>query len=255
MSEEDEAESGSILPISQGALREDILHTHIYPEMAQVYYWSEDWEPDFYVALARAGFISISFDHPELGPLLIPEMQKSYAVLDWGSLHVSRKLRKLMRSQRLEQEGIELHFSARTERVVERLLSYHAPNTWLTLPYRELLTRLPTGFSTDFSMHAVELWSRARKQLIAGEIGYTLGRTYTSLSGFCMRPDPEWRHFGTLQQLMLASRLEDCGYAFWNMGDPSPPYKTALGARILPRDAFLSRWIPARQQTPRSPLS
>lgn len=252
MSEEEDA--SPILPISYRALRGDILHGAIYPDLAQVYYWSENWDPDFYVALARAGFISISYDHPDYGPLLIPEMQKSYAVLDWDRLHLSRKLRKLMRSDRLAEADVELRFSQQTDRVVERLVAYHAPTTWLTEPYRELLKRLPKGFTQDFSIHAVELWSRTQDLLIAGELGYSLGRTYTSLSGFCARADPRWRHFGTLQQVMLATRLEACGYAFWNMGDPSPPYKTALGARILPRERFLERWLPARGQSPTRPL-
>lgn len=243
-------DANPILPISQEVLREDILHSHIYPNLTQVYYWSEDWDPGFYIALAHAGFISISHEHPEYGPLLIPEMQECYAVLDWSELHRSRKLCKLMRSERLAEESIELRLVDDTGRVIERLVDYHTPSTWLTRPYREMLRRLPTGARTDFSLHGVELWSRKRDRLIAGELGYSLGRTYTSLSGFCTRPNPEWRRFGTLQQVLLARRLEACGYAFWNMGDPGPAYKRELGARILPRHDFLERWLRARDELP-----
>ena len=56
----------------------------------------------------------------------------------------------------------------------------------------------------------------------------------------------EWRHFGTLQMWLLANRLRDRGYAFWNLGHPYQPYKERIGARILPRDVFLKRWLEAR---------
>ena len=87
-------------------------------------------------------------------------------------------------------------------------------------------------------------------KLVAGELGYTIGRTYTSLSGFCTRPDREWRHFGTLQMVMLAEHLRDLGYAFWNMGHPVQKYKRALGARVIAREEFLLRWLGASCEEP-----
>ncbi|MCA9505006.1 MAG: GNAT family N-acetyltransferase [Spirochaetaceae bacterium] len=255
MSEEEE-EGTRILPISPISLHEEILETHVYADLGQVYYWSQHWDPDFYVALAYAGFISISYEHPEIGAVLIPEMQREYAVLDWPDLHRSRQLRRLLRSGRLEREAIELRVTPDVDEVVERLLAYHAPETWLTVPYRELLENLPrTGHRVGgFSLHAIELRAREDRRLVAGELGYSLGSTYTSLSGFCTRPDRSWRHFGTLQQVLLAERLAASGYAFWNMGHPDPAYKIALGARILPRQTFLRRWIRARDVAVPHPL-
>ena len=81
--------------------------------------------------------------------------------------------------------------------------------------------------------------------LVAGELGYTTGSVYTSLSGFCTRSDREWRHFGNLQLLLLAKALETRGYAFWNLGHPGMAYKRALGAQTLPRRKFLARWLEA----------
>ena len=60
-----------ILPISPQDLREDSLRDVIYPDVAQSYYWSKDWDPDFYVALARAGFISISHHDPRPTPSIL----------------------------------------------------------------------------------------------------------------------------------------------------------------------------------------
>jgi len=225
------------------------LREHLYPDLEHTLFWSQRWEPGFYIALAEAGFISISMADPGLGDVLIAELQESYAVLDWDRLHVSRHLGKLLRSGRIESEGVELRVVDDPAPVITRLLEQYRESTWLTDTYVELLHRLPTADVPAFSLHGVELWSRERDLLVAGELGYTIGRTYTSLSGF-HTPDTvdagRWRHFGTLQMWLLAKRLQERSYAFWNLGHPYQGYKTALGARLLPRGEFLERWLKAQ---------
>jgi len=240
-----------IHPIRPADLREDLLREEFYPDLERTFYWSNDWDPDFYIALAHAGFISISHGNTEYGTLLLPELQKRYAVLDWENLHLSGQIQKLMRSDRFEEEEIELRIVPDHERVLGRVLDYHGQQaTWLTEPYCQLLEELPRGGHGDFALHGVELWSGKRDRLVAGEFGYTIGRTYTSLSGFCTRPDPEWRGFGTLQMVLLAERLRESGFAFWNMGHPGQAYKRALGARLVERGIFLKRWLAARDALP-----
>lgn len=234
-----------IFQISPEMLQEDRLHELLYPDLGHTLYWSTHWDAAFYVQLARAGFISISTTHPDHGPILLAELQAAYAVLDWENLHRSSQIRRLARSGVLEEEQIELRITGACERIVERLLEYHRPRTWLTAPYRKLLQEIPSGDDAHFGLQAVELWSHKQNMLVAGELGYTIGRTYTSLSGFTTRPARQWRHFGTLQLVMLAERLQSRGYAFWNMGHTSQDYKLALGARILPRAEFLTRWLEA----------
>jgi len=234
-----------IRPIDALDLDPSSLRTRIYPDEAQTYYWSDCWDPEFYVALAEAGFISISMAHPRAGDVLIPELQDRYAVLDWADVHVSRNLRKLLRSGRIESEGIELRVVDDPRRVVARLLDQYREETWLTERYVDLIERLPTEDVRGFALHGVELWARERNRLVAGELGYSIGRTYTSLSGFHTPDDVDaghWRHFGTLQMWLLAQRLEERGYAFWNLGHPRPRYKTEFGARLVPRAEFLARW-------------
>ncbi len=79
--------------------------------------------------------------------------------------------------------------------------------------------------------------------MVAGEIGYRVGRVYTSLTGFFDRRDPELRNVGTLQLVLLARHLEASGFAFWNLGQPEMQYKRDLGAPALPRPVFLRRWF------------
>lgn len=234
-------------------LDEEVLRAHLYPRAETTLYWSDSWDPEFYVSLARAGFICIAAHHPELGSVLIAELQRSYAVLDWENLHCSRHLRRLMASRRLEEEDIELRVAETSDRVLERLAGYHGEESWLHGSYQALVRELSRSGDNHFAVHGVELWSRRRDELVAGELGYSIGGTYTSLSGFCSREDPRWRHFGTLQQVLLARGLEERGYAFWNMGHVSMRYKRELGARVVPRAAFLERWCAARDASPTLP--
>jgi hypothetical protein len=240
--------------LTASMLEEPVLHTQVYPDLDHTFYWDDSWDPSLYIAAARAGFISITHCDPELGPLLMAELQPSYAVLDWNDLHRSKSLRRRMHSEPLAGDGIELRIVPSVGRVLQGIREHHA-SSWLLEPYEALVLELPGGDAPGFAIRGVELWSRRRGKLLAGELGYTIGCVYTSLSGFCVRDDPVLRSSGTLQMILLAERLRDAGYAFWNLGHPAPSYKFEIGGRILPRDQFLGRWLEARDRTPASTLS
>jgi Leu/Phe-tRNA-protein transferase len=123
------------------------------------------------------------------------------------------------------------------------------------LPKARQAAPLEASGGGAFALHAVELWSRRDDDLVAGELGYTLGRTYTSLSGFCSPDDSRWRHFGTLQMVRLAEWLRDGDFAFWNLGHPHMEYKQAIGARWVQREHFLGRWRQAIEEAPTVPLA
>merc|ERR1719399_108040 len=75
--------------------------------------------------------------------------------------------------------------------------------------------------------------------MIAGEIGFTIGRVYTSMSGFYDLPGS-----GTVQLVCLGKWLERNNYAFWSLGhcySPQMDYKRQLGHRIYPRADFLQK--------------
>jgi Leu/Phe-tRNA-protein transferase len=241
----------TILPlINPEHLTRDILEAVIYPAPEADLYYSECWDKAFYRDLARAGFISIAHDCGDGCYLLLPEMQKSYAVLDWENLHYSRHIRRMIRQGRLDKEQAYVTINRDTESVINRIVQTYGPRCWLVRPYRELMKEMQLYSGPEFSLIAVELWSGRHNVMICGELGYTIGGAYTSLTGFLDRGNPVSNTMGTVQLLALARLLQKNGYKFWNLGHPHMEYKVRIGARILPRPEFLKRWLHARELRP-----
>jgi len=210
---------------------ERFLHQVIYPDMYHNYYWSDDFSAEYYMAQARAGFIAVTeqFDGEEL---LIPEIQYSYALLDFEDLHISRKTKKV-----IEKVGLRLEITEDLEEVFVGINRYHK-RSWFTPQYLRTLQATQSCYE-DFQVIAAQI--RRDGVVVAGEIGYIIGSTYTSLSGFSSKAKP-FRNHGTAQLVLLGEYLDAEGFAFWNLGQPYMDYKLALGAKIYSRGAFLERW-------------
>ncbi len=204
--------------------------------MKNSYYWSDDWSEEFYIDLAKAGFISTTHDTPD-ALLLLPELQYDYAILDFSDLHISKKVKKI-----LHQKKYEFCINTQFNEVLERFSSQHKYN-WLKGEYIDLLKKLFLNNDTrdDFKIISVELLCAESKKLIAGEVGYIIGKTYTSLSGFSSK-EKKYSNYGTLQLVLLAQHLEKNTFKFWNLGHPHMQYKQKLGCRTYPREEFLQRW-------------
>jgi Leu/Phe-tRNA-protein transferase len=233
-------------------LSPEILLRYVYPNLDQDLYWSDCWTVDFYVMLARAGFITIvDRDHS----VLIVELHKHYSVLDWSDLHVSRHVGKMVRNGRLAEDEIYLTVDKNVDAVVTGIRKAYGDKCWLIKPYADLLKSLEKFTGEGFSLVSIQLWSGKQNALLGGELGYTIGATYTSLSGFLDRDNPISNAMGTVQLVALGRLLEQCGYAFWNLGQPHMQYKTGLGAKTTPRLDFLQRFLPASGRSPSVSLS
>ena len=215
----------------------NILFNYIYPNEKSNYYLSDDFSKDFYIKLAFYGFIttSISFENKFY---LLPEIQFEYAILDFENLHISKKIKKL-----LNQNNFEFSINKDFNLVLENLEKYHKTN-WLQDKYKELILSLidyvhPT---IDFEIMSVELYDKDTKELIAGEIGYKINSTYTSLTGFSSK-EKKYNNWGKLQLVLLAIYLEKENFSFWNLGHPYMQYKFDLGAISFSRKEFLKRWL------------
>jgi Leu/Phe-tRNA-protein transferase len=211
------------------------LQKHIYPDMRKNYYWSEDFSAQYYIAQAKAGFIAVT-DTFEGKELLLPEIQFSYALLHFEDLHISRKVKRL-----LSRKKHQLHITTDIDAVVERIQQYHR-NCWLTPKYHTMLKKTQQT-EENFQIFASYITHNGKSDgiLVAGEIGYMIGNTYTSLSGFSSR-EKAYRNYGTLQLVLLARFLQEHDFAFWNLGQSYMPYKFHLGAKQYDRHQFLKLW-------------
>ncbi len=208
-----------------------VLHDFIYPDMYKNYYWSDDFSAEYYIAKAKAGFIAVT-DYYEEEELLLPEIQFNYALLDFDDLHISRKVKKL-----LQTKNLQLEVSQNLDEVAEGINKLHR-NNWLTPKYLNTL-KMSQGVEENFKV--ISALIREEGEVVAGEIGYMIGKTYTSLSGFSER-EKAYRNYGTAQLVLLALHLKEKGFTFWNLGQCYMPYKLMLGAKIVEREEFLKRW-------------
>ena len=222
---------------NEDILNTDILYNYIYPNMSSNYYWSDDFSEEFYIHAAHAGFITVSnfFDNQLL---LLPELQFEYALLDFENLHISKKVKKL-----IQQDDYELSINKNFKTLLNEIEQYHEI-PWLTDKYLDLVLKLKEFHhdTIDFQILSVELTCKKTKKIIAGELGYKIGSTYTSLTGFHNR-EKKYNNCGTLQLVLFALYLEECNCSFWNLGHASMDYKQKLGAKVYSREDFLKRWI------------
>ena len=214
------------------------LQNYIYSDMYKNYYWSEDFSPEYYIAQAKAGFIAVT-DFYEEKELLLPEIQFSYALLDFENLHISKKVRKL-----IKQRKLTLHIDENFSEVALHIGLYHK-KSWLTPRYMRML-KATQNLDKNFKLITATIKAED-DTLLAGEIGYIIGKTYTSLSGFSSL-EKRYRNYGTAQLVLLALSLKKHGFSFWNLGQPYMDYKISLGAKVYERKAFLKRWFKSTSQ-------
>ncbi|MGB5867556.1 MAG: hypothetical protein WBG69_06770 [Arcobacteraceae bacterium] len=216
----------------------NILFNFIYENMEINYYYSDDFSLDFYIKLARAGFISVSHTQDNT-QFLLPEMQFEYAVLDFQNLHISKKVQKLLNTPHLYSFSINQDLDG----VLNGISKSHQDN-WISNEYLEMLKKLKKYKEeySNFELLSCELVCKETNRLIAGEVGYKIGSTYTSLSGFTTS-EKCYNNYGKLQLTLLSKYLESNNYSFWNLGHPYMQYKLDLGAKILSRKEFLKRWL------------
>ncbi|OCL84071.1 hypothetical protein [Arcobacter porcinus] len=212
--------------------RETLLY--LYENLEENYYLSDDFSLDFYILLAKAGFISTSI-FIENKFYLLPEIQFEYAILDFKNLHISKKVNNL-----LKKDNYIFKIDNNLKEFFINLNIYHKDN-WLINRYEELIYKLKEKKNLDnFEIMQFSIYNN--NELIASEIGYRIASTYTSLTGFCNK-DKKYNNFGKLQMTLTARYLEKNNFLFWNLGHPYMQYKFDLGATLYSRKDFLKRWL------------
>ena len=209
------------------------LHEMIYDDMENNYYWSNDYSASYYIAQAKAGFISVTetYNGQEI---LLPEIQFDYALLDLEHLHCSKKVSKL-----IAKENLQITIDTNIEEIAQYIALSHK-RSWLTQHYASIL-RATDEIDTNFKVITSSIEHHG--EIVAGEIGYIIGKSYTSLSGFSQK-DKEHYNYGTAQLVLLGKYLKVNGFTLWSLGH-TMQYKIALGAKEYEREEFLKHWFKA----------
>ena len=219
----------------ENILDKNILSNDILSDLTTNYYYSDDFSEEFYIELAKNGFISTTTMYNDT-LYLLPEIQFEYAILDFKDLIINKKIKKL-----LQENNFIFTQNQRFKEVLDKLDDFHNPN-WLTGEYKNLMISLFELNNINFELKSFELICKDTNELVAGEIGYVINNIYTSLTGFSSR-EKKYNNFGKLQLVLLSKYLEEKDYAFWNLGHPYMQYKFDLGAKVYSREEFFKRWF------------
>ena len=94
-------------------------------------------------------------------------------------------------------------------------------------------TSLEPTTTTPVRLYSVEIWNTLTNQLSGGELGYSVGGIYSSLTGFSTEDAA-----GSTQLIALGKLLERCGFDYWDLG-MDLEYKRRLGAEMMGRMDFV----------------
>lgn len=204
--------------------------------MEENYYWSDDFSNEFYIKAAQCGFITTSmYKNNEF--FLLPEIQFDYAIMDFENIKIPKKVSKL-----LTEDNYIFTINEKFDEVLNKIKNYHK-ESWINTEYIKILKNIKNDNNKliNFKIMSIEVSEKENNLLISGEIGYQIGNTYTSLSGFTTK-NKKYNNWGKLQLVLLNKFLKENNYAFWNLGHPQLLYKLDLGAKIYTREAFIKRW-------------
>lgn len=204
------------------------------------------------------------------GCLLLPKLHAKRSVIPLNpqsALHVSRSVRK-------KAKLYSLTLNTAWNQVVEYCQEQHGHSCWLYPPlveaYLAIQRRQPMNATVSNSssstptcnqqshprqqqqqqphqntsvasshkvtvrMFSVEVWDNRTNELVAGELGYTVGNfMYTSLTGFCRQDSA-----GSVQLAAWGRYLQQKQFAIWDLG-MDMAYKRQLGAQEWPRHEFV----------------
>lgn len=197
------------------------------------FYVSRHFDPVLLSHLMFEGFLPIASEYRG-ECFLIPKLHRKRCVLVIeGPEHIPKSVKKRGKKYKLELNNA-------FDEVVKGCHDQHGIS-WLYPPivegFRKLYEAGEPGVEIYPDRHvrfySVELVDVESGKVAAGELGYTVGRTYTSLTGFSRVSGA-----GTVQLHALGRLLHLAGFLMWDLG-MSMPYKLSLGAEDVERDMFL----------------
>eukprot|EP00747_Dinoflagellata_sp_TGD_P168685 gnl/TRDRNA2_/TRDRNA2_195659_c0_seq1.p1 gnl/TRDRNA2_/TRDRNA2_195659_c0~~gnl/TRDRNA2_/TRDRNA2_195659_c0_seq1.p1 ORF type:complete len:329 (-),score=66.83 gnl/TRDRNA2_/TRDRNA2_195659_c0_seq1:107-1093(-) len=201
------------------------------------YSWSLDFSPNLFCELAYEGFLSTSMEikagEDFMLQVLLPWDDPIRNSLDFHETHVSRQVRKRAK-----------HYTMTVDTAYDEVMLgciWQHGEAWLYRGLRWLLRNLfKKGYKgskgVPAGVHSFELWD-SDGRLVAGDLGYTVGSVYTSMTGFRLQGT---EGAGEVQLVLTSALLHRMGFTWWDLGMVMK-YKARLGARTITRDAFIDR--------------
>ena len=168
-------------------------------------------------------------------------------------LHVSKSTRK-------KAKRFAISANSAFDNVVRLCHAQHGAHSWLHPPlvqalqdmFRERETNMasvavPVGEGSNghggaqqrlkripVRVYSIEVWDLPTGDLVAGELGYSVGAIYTSLTGFSNQDSA-----GSVQLAALGQWLKASGFCLWDLG-MDMDYKRAMGAVLWSRHDFVT---------------
>lgn len=186
--------------------------------------FSDSFDPGFISDLCQWGFLPMAMMIEEI-PVLLIKLHEYRSILEFENLHIPKNVKKQSRKYSL---SVDQAFDI----CVENINNQHW-DSWLYPSLVQSMSYIHFNGSYKTNFHSIELWDN--DELIAGELGYSVGSVYTSLSGFYNRDSA-----GTIQLCATARLLEYLGYSYWDLG-MDMAYKNKLGAVAFKRNSFLEK--------------
>lgn len=177
--------------------------------------------PETYLAALRLGF----FPWAHCGPLKWWTREKR-KVLFFPELHVSRRLRRLLKSRKYRVTFDTAFNEVLIACGAPRAYNWHAL-TWLTPRYMRLFAEL----HRQGHAHSFEVWNAAG-ELVGGGFGVAIGRVFVGESMFSHEPDTS-----KLGSIVLYAHLRKWGFVLVDARDSTPVLKKA-GYREISRAAY-----------------
>jgi Leu/Phe-tRNA-protein transferase len=208
------------------------------------FYVAKSFDPRLIAQLMCEGFLPIAGS----SRFLLPKLHLERCVLQLrphSKLHISKSTRK-------KSKRFQLSINAAFDDVVKGCHKQHGIN-WLfppivnafralqreTIEYGGCAAQLvekdsfrPSG-TIPVRFYSVEIWNATTGELAGGELGYSVGGIYTSLTGFTNEDAA-----GSVQLAALGKLLLQCGFINWDLG-MEMEYKRQLGAELIERTDFV----------------
>ncbi|MDR1253103.1 MAG: GNAT family N-acetyltransferase [Treponema sp.] len=197
-----------------------------------------DFSPEFVARLMEAGFLVMSTEisdgadtAEETACVLLPKLHLVRSVLFFENLHIKRSIRRFL-------TRYELRPDADFDAILDRCVQIHG-GEWLTPPLVESIRKIrekagPAPDRPEAAARPVSFALYRDGKLTAGEFGVTVGRVYTSYSGYY-----DENNAGIVQLILTTRYLQERNFAFFDLGMPLD-YKTALGAVDISPEEFVT---------------